>query len=119
PASEASEGAVTAVANEKSLDGDELPHDVWDGDLAALRLRRDAGCDDNGSAEQIAAPARVVFLDRLAGVEADTNADIAVPDRPLDSDGALERPRRGAERGHETVAHRLDLASPLRLPRLP
>src|SRR5205823_1579078 len=83
-----------------------------------LRLRRDAGCDDNSSAEQIAAPARVVFLDRLAGVEADTNADIAVPDRPLDSDGALERPRRGAERGHETVAHRLDLASPVRLQRL-
>src|SRR3990172_8731593 len=40
-------------------------------------------------------------------------------ERLLDRDGALQRLRRGAERGHEAIAHRLHLAPAVRLQGLP
>src|SRR4029450_10711098 len=104
-----------AAGEAAAFPGDELPHDVRDEDLAAVRLRGDAGGDDDGGPVEVAAPARVVFGDRLAGLEADADADIAIRKRPLDGDGAPERLCCGAKRGHEAVAHRLDLAASVSL----
>src|SRR3990172_6915220 len=44
---------------------------------------------------------------------------ISFIERPLDGDGALQRLRRRAKRGHEAVAHGLHLRATVRLQRLP
>jgi hypothetical protein len=59
---------LPAVREAKALTGAEAAHRVRDEDLAAFRLRRDAGGEDDGGAEEVA-----VFFDRLARVEAYTD----------------------------------------------
>jgi hypothetical protein len=67
---EAFEGVFAAIVEEEAFAGDELADDVGDEDFAAVCLGGDAGGDDDGGAEEVAAPVGVVFGDWFAGVEA-------------------------------------------------
>src|SRR5206468_3726123 len=65
---EAFGGEFAAVGEEEAFAGAEAADGVSDEDLAAAGFGGDTGGEDDGRAEEVA-----VLLDRLAGVESDTN----------------------------------------------
>ena len=67
---EALGGELAAVGEDEAFAGAEATDSVGDEDLAAFGLRGDAGGEDDGGAEKVAA-----FFDRLAGVEADADME--------------------------------------------
>ena len=84
-------------------------------DLPAPGLVGDAGGEDHVLAEEV-----IRLLDHLPGVEPDAHADRLLGvvraiacDRPLDRDGAQDRPPRAREDDHEAVALRLHLEAPI------
>ena len=75
-------------ANKNPFPRAQPAHRIRHQDLPALRLRRDPRRQDHGRAEQIA-----VFLDRLAGVEADADGQrlaLALGEGALEGDRALD-----------------------------
>ena len=108
----AAEDVLATVGEEEALAGAEGPDHVRGEDLARLAVGGDAGGEDDAAAEEVAA-----FLDRLAGVETDADADrllalvLALGEGPLQLDGAFDRAADGGERGHEPIAHGLHLGA--------
>jgi hypothetical protein len=72
---EAAQFVVAEVGEEEAFAGAELAHGHRGEDLAAVRLRGDAGGEDDGGAEEVAASVWAGVFDRLAGVEADADVE--------------------------------------------
>src|SRR3990170_5405623 len=116
---EAAQDGLALIGEQEALARRQLSHHVRGQYLSRLCEIADAGGELDGGAEQV-----LLLSDRLPGVQTDAHGDLfdgrlavtlrcrcAVPlnDRPLDGDGALQRPRGGGEGGHDTVAGVLDL----------
>src|SRR3990170_7443015 len=72
---EAAQRHLAAVAEHEPLALGELPYHVRGQYLAALGHGGDAGRPDDGRAEQVPAPVRVVLRDGLPRVQANAHAD--------------------------------------------
>src|SRR3990170_8497604 len=72
---EAAQGVLAAVGEQEPLARAQLSHGHRRQDLAALGLGCDARGEDDGRAEQVAAPVRALLLDGLARIESDAHAE--------------------------------------------
>ena len=72
---EAAQFVVAEVGEEEAFAGAELADGHRGEDLAAVGLGGDAGGEDDGGAEEVAAPVWAGVFDRLAGVKADPDIE--------------------------------------------
>src|SRR5205807_410397 len=95
-----------AIAELEPGAGDEILDGAGDEHLARARLRRDAGARVHGDAGHLAVDDLA-----LAGMQPESQLEVAPLDRLANRAGTADRARRSVERDEEAVAGCVDLAA--------